>query len=136
MMGSINGVRRIDAQGYELVTVKDGVDRRNTDAAIVTLRGRAPMSHASIRAKRGSDYIENPDTAAIFADSSKYAYDNDGLPLYYYRDAVVGVDDNDDGDFVDEGEIAPVTAQAGSRVRIEQEEFVTRVLDAKRYQLQ
>ncbi len=134
--GTTGEARRIDAQGY-LVTSKNGVDRRNTEttATISALQDRAPTSHASpIRAKRGSDYI-TPDSTAIFADSSKYAYDNSGLALYYYRDAVEGVDNSSpaDGDFNDENDVRPVTAQAGSRVRIEQEEFAPRVLDAKRY---
>ena len=130
--GTVGGVRRIDSQGY-LVTPKDGQDRRNTTVGMSTLQGRAPASHSNdIRARRGSDYIA-PDSAAIFADSSKYAYDNDGLPLYYYRDAADGIDDDGDGDFNDAGDTRPVTAAAGSRVRILQEEFVVQVSDSQRY---
>ena len=130
--GTVGGVGRIDSQGY-LVTPKDGQDRRNTTVVMSTLQVRAPASHSdNIRARRGSDYIA-PDSAAIFADSSKYAYDNDGLPLYYYRDAADGIDDNSDGDFNDAGDTRPVTAAAGSRVRILQEEFVVQVSDSQRY---
>ena len=123
---------RIDSQGY-LVVPKDGVDRRTTTVTLATLQSRAPTSHSSdIQAKRGNDYID-PAGTAILADSGKNAYDNNGLPLYYYRDAVAGVDANNDGDFIDDGDTKPVTAQAGSRVKILQEEFAARVPNANRY---
>ena len=132
---------RIDSSGYP-VTPIDGRDYRNTQSDardnLVPETPNTPAAPSDVGDsstyapyavyKRVSSNQYEAYSGTIYADSSKNAFSDDGYPLYYYTPAFDY--DSDDADSVDD---KTASHKVGPRIKIIDEDFGTRVIDAKRY---